>query len=179
MKMKLHKAGLTACALVGALALAGCGAGADQVRTNAAAGKEAPALPSQSNPHPQPPSAPNDTAPPRREVGVTDDTQAPFPQSEFGVKNQYSGPYRGKWVNIYAGGKRAAPPDDSYTAGGIRVYLGPADPASTEHVSYVGEFDAPNAPTWVKIVSVKGSQVLLERADGTHVTFDLDTKTFS
>ena len=35
--------------------------------------------------------------------------------------------------------------------GAIRVYLEPADPASTAPQTYVGEFLVPNARSWVRL----------------------------
>lgn len=80
---------------------------------------------------------------------------------------------------IYAGGDiNASQTSDPPVRGAIRVYLGPVDP-SIGPLTYIGEFAVPNAPTWVKIVSVSGNVVTLQRQDGSEVTFNLSTHGFS
>ena len=58
------------------------------------------------------------------------------------------------------------------------MILSPADESVGGPVTDVGQFDAPNAPTWVKLVAVNGNLFTLQREDGSRVTFDLDTHSF-
>lgn len=108
--------------------------------------------------------------------------QAPFGQEGFRVTDQYQGPFNGQWISIYAGeeyGYSQGVPTGT-EAGAIRVYRGPIDPSSSsESITYVGEFFAPNAPSWIVITRVSGSTVTLKRADGSTTTFNLVTDTFS
>jgi hypothetical protein len=111
--------------------------------------------------------------------GVSSNVQAPFPSSQFRVSNEYSGVYNGQPVMIYAGEKRgadspSAPPGSSASAvvgGGIRVVIG-TDPSKLQ------EFLAPNTPGPLSLSSVQDTTVLLQRLDGSTITFDLQTDTY-
>ncbi|MGH3848843.1 MAG: hypothetical protein ACRDRT_03935, partial [Pseudonocardiaceae bacterium] len=81
-------------------------------------------------------------------MGISPIGQAPFATSEFGVLNQYSGPFGSQWINIYAGGKLDAG-GGNFIGAGIRIYAGPADP-NTGGFRYLGEFDAKSAGSWLK-----------------------------
>lgn len=101
--------------------------------------------------------------------------------------NSYGDPYRGGWVSICAGGKQTLDSAANwvYVQGGVWVGLNP-DPRvsgpdnnqpAPDSVDY--EADAPNSPTWVKMTSVTGDIVSLQRQDGSTLAFNLQTRQFS
>ena len=100
-------------------------------------------------------------------------------------KNSYSDPYRGGWVTICAGGKQdSSSGTPTLVQGAIWVNINPdpraAGPITQEPPdSPTNEYVAPNSPTWVKIVSVTGDTVNLQRENGSTLTFNLQTKQYA
>lgn len=161
---------------------AGCG---EAVPSASSVGENAPnskqATPSYTAPRPStvPPTPQVSFSPGHRDVGILDRHGGPFPASLFGVVNQYSGPYQGQWLMIYAGGDRdPSQVSDPFIQGAIRIDIEPAASAAGSP-TYIGEFDAPQSPTWVKLIDVSGSTVTLQRQDGSKVTFNLTDHSFS
>lgn len=97
-------------------------------------------------------------------------------------ENSYSDPYRSGWVFMCAGGVKD-PSTLAFVKGAIWVKINP-DPRQSGPMtkeppdSPTYEYDAPNA-TSVKILSVTGDIVNLQREDGSTLTFNLQTKQFS
>jgi hypothetical protein len=112
-----------------------------------------------------------------RPVGIQSDAQA----SEmfgwtFGVVNSYSGVYDGQYVTVYAGAVLSvtdflANPDHVPKGGGVRV--------SVDQGSAWQQFLAPETQGFLHITAVNGGVLTLQREDGTTMTFDLATDTYS
>lgn len=97
-------------------------------------------------------------------------------------ENSYSGPYRTGWVFIWAGGKRSD--TLAFVQGALWVNINPdsrqsGPESSPPPDSVTNEYDAANSPTWVKITSVTGDIVNLQREDGSTLTFNLQTSQYS
>lgn len=119
-----------------------------------------------------------------RDTGVNNDP-AKVSHQEY-CENSYGDPYRGGWVAVCAGGKQdGATGSWRFVQGAIWVDYSP-DPRQSgpESSPPIGnqtdnEYDAPNSPTWVKIIGVNGDIVTLQREDGSTLTFSLVTKRYS
>jgi hypothetical protein len=162
---------LAACSTAGSKTVVGAG------------GKTTPPTASSSQAgQPVPPTLPPTAQGWHRDTGITDGGQVAG--HDHACQNSYGNPYRGGWITICAGGKQnLSSGTPTYIQGGIWVNVnsdpraqGPANdqpPSSTSQ-----EYDTPNAPTWVKIVTVTGDIVTLQREDGTTITFNLQTRQY-
>lgn len=154
------------------LLLAACSTGASKTVIGAGPPSQPPLTTPSHHPIPQL-TAPSD-ARWSRTTGI-DNNPPQLDRLEW-CENSYSNPYRTGWVTICAGGKR----DDvgNFTQAALWVDVNP-DPrqsgpgSSPPPDSPVIEYDAPNSPTWVKIVSVTGDIVSLQNQGGITLTFNL------
>ena len=121
-----------------------------------------------------PPLLPTD--PPVRGEGITNDSQAPFSQSDLRVSSQYHGPLGDRWISIYAGARSDA--SGAPLGGLIHVYSEPIAFPNETAWKDLGVFTVPNSPKWVSLLAVDGSMVTLRREDGTTVMFDMSKLTF-
>lgn len=177
-RRSLARHGATPVLLI-ACALAACGSASGlTTRSVGTTGGPSTSAASPAGRVPVPPTYPGGGEPPPavRDSGIFAESQAPFGQSVLRVVNQYQGIHGRKWISVYAGEKTGT--DGSPVGGAIRVYSGPIDPKSPEAVAFVGEFTVPTAPTWVRIVRISGSALIVEGPDGVGVNFDLDSLSF-
>jgi hypothetical protein len=94
----------------------------------------------------------------------------------FQVTNAYSGVYAGQYLTVYAGAVLSPDPSGRTAhgipgGGGVRVDL--------DQSHNVVQFLAPQTTGLVYIKAVSGGVVTLQREDGTTVTFNLATDTYS
>ena len=94
----------------------------------------------------------------------------------FEVTNAYSGLYNGQYVTVYAGAVLAPDPTGTtahgvFDGGGVRIGVNPSPT--------MPQFLAPATPGLLSIRAVTGGIVTLQREDGTTVTFNLATNTYS
>ena len=131
--------------------------------------------------HPAPPTLPANASW-YRDTGLNNTNPEQLDGTSH-ILSLYSDPYRSGWVMVWAGGKRDLSTLNP-VQGAIWVDINP-DPRQSGLAdaeppdSPTNEYDAPNSPTWVKIVSVTGDIVNLQREDGSTLSFNLQTKQFS
>lgn len=91
--------------------------------------------------------------------------------SPISPQNYWVGTYQDQRVTLYAGQSRGKV-GTAIVPGTGELYIVPMTGDASKVI-------VPNAPTWVKIDSVNGTLFILQRADGSTLTFDLATNTFS
>jgi hypothetical protein len=94
----------------------------------------------------------------------------------FQVTNAYSGMYRGQYLTVYAGAILSRDPTGKTahgipSDGGVRV--------DVDQSPNVSQFLAPETQGLAYIKAVNGGALSLQREDGTTVTFNLATDTYS
>jgi len=123
-----------------------------------------------------PASPPAPTPEPARTGGILDDFhQGPFPASVFQVDNVWSGPVRGRWLLVYAGGPHLDQDGGPVTLGGLRLYTEPIDPNAGSDLTEVGQYLLPGAKGPVTITAVHGTTAQMRDAAGDRFTLDLAT----
>lgn len=122
-------------------------------------------------------SAPRaDQVQPPRQAGIVDMHQGPFSGSEFAVRNMWQGPVGGRWLLVYAGGRRGS--DGRVTRGGVRVYTEPIDPDDGADLTLLGEYDT-KTPDALAVSAVKGGAASLRTDSGKSLTLSLTTGAFA
>lgn len=94
----------------------------------------------------------------------------------FQVTNAYSGEYKGQYLTVYAGAVLSPDPTGRTAhgipgGGGVRI--------DVDQSPNMSQFLAPETQGLVHITAVSGGSVTLLREDGTTVTFNLATDTYS
>jgi len=160
------------------LLLAACSAGGTKTVTGASG-------PPQTTPSGQsiPPPTPPANATWSRDSGINNNP--PNMSHDQYCENAYNNPYNGGWITLCAGGKQDGSTGTwRFVHGAIWVETS-TDPrrsgpeSSPPQESAINEYNAPNSLTWVKIVSVTGDIVNLQREDGSNLTFNLVTRHFA
>ena len=164
------------------LLLAACSAGGTKSAVNAGASSPASTTFHYSGTIGSPPTLPPNAGGWYRDTGLNNSNPEQLDGTSH-IYSFYSNPYRTGWVTIWAGGKKG-PSSDNLAQGAIWVDINPdsrqSGPATQEPPdSPTYEYNAPNSPTWVKIVTVTGDIVNLQRQDGSSLTFNLQTRQYS
>jgi hypothetical protein len=112
-----------------------------------------------------------------RQVGILPDAQA----SElfgwtFGVVNSYSGVFNGQYITVCAGAVLSV---TDFLASGDHIPVGGGVRVSLDQGSTWQQFLAPDTQGFLHITAVNGGVLTLQREDGTTVTFDLATDTYT
>jgi hypothetical protein len=94
----------------------------------------------------------------------------------FGVVNSYSGVYDGEYVTVHAGAVLSV---TDFLANGDHVPEGGGLRVSVDQGSTWQQFLAPETQGFLHITAVNGGVLTLQREDGTTMTFDLVTDTYS
>jgi len=116
-------------------------------------------------------------------AGIVATNEGPFPRILFLVNNAWQGPVTAsgatRWYLVYAGGAEATDgTTGNVPTGGLRIYS-QANAIPDGTADYLAVFNAPAGTGPLTVTSFTGPVLTLSAANGSTLTFDLGTRSFS